>query len=282
MMDSFEPKIVDVDLPWCPIYVADFLADYKVQEMSGDDQGAYLVLLLRSWEMRGRGFEGTPHRMTRWGFGRRRARTLIRTLVCAFFVEVDGRWYSPRLERIRQEQLEAYEARARGGRAAARARIANAERDAERDAEHIASQNSELREKRRDDDDARDGPSGSARRQDSEVIAADLLMQPPFNFGHAKAWDVVSRLGTTPEDVGAWREYEQTQGTRLASLNLQRYRNPDATPPPNAGKTAAQVRREESDRETDALCAFLFRGDPSGTDAAASPAARVAITGDPS
>jgi uncharacterized protein YdaU (DUF1376 family) len=245
---DFTPQVIDVDLPWCPIFTADFFGDHRVSELTATAQGQYLVLLLRSWETRGEGFKWTPNQALKWAFNRSTHRTLKRTLLGTFFVQVDGRWYNPRLEEIRRDQYRLYKARSAGGKAAAKA----AAKARSAYAERHASQNSELRDDD-DDDIAREEPNPtdpeSKKLADPQVVAAGDLMLPPWNFGHARAFEVVERLGTTREDIAAWVEFERDNGTRLASMLLQRHRHPRDVPPRNDGKTPESF-SERSKRKT--------------------------------
>ena len=68
-----------------------------------------------------------------------------------------------------------------------------------------------------------------------------------LNFGYAKAGICGYELGVTDEDWAAWREYEKKAGTKLAVMNIQRYRNPSEIPELKPGAEQKSFREKAKD-----------------------------------
>lgn len=124
MKDSTEKRLYKS--PAFQIYVNDFLGSAKVAMMDADQVGAYVLLLFLDWQEGGFAYDETH--LAKWcRLSRLRFRKSWPALSLCF-VEHDGRYWNPRLERERAKQA-AWREKCRKG-----ADITNAKRGAIADA----------------------------------------------------------------------------------------------------------------------------------------------------
>lgn len=110
------------NLPYFPFYPADFLLDERVEDMSHEQIGAYILLLCRSWRSSEPGYipceaehQAKLARMSldRW------MQVGDKVLAC-FPADDDGRLCQPRLRSEYQKARRAHDARVKGGKTRAR------------------------------------------------------------------------------------------------------------------------------------------------------------------
>jgi uncharacterized protein YdaU (DUF1376 family) len=102
-------------------YVNDFLGSPKVGVMSVEEFGAYWFLLFLDWQEGG--FVFNEDRLAKWcRMSTKRFRKAWDNILSECFVEHDGRFWSPRLERERTKQADWREKSAKGGKASGEAR----------------------------------------------------------------------------------------------------------------------------------------------------------------
>ena len=131
-------------LPYFPLYVNDFIGD--TQDLTNEEIGAYLRILMYSW-----------------GKGKFRVSRIkwicqddnIWAALAQYFIEEDGLWFNPRMERERERVFGVIEARSEAGKAGAKARwdskgnaianaIANADANSKEYDKNMPAYNSEL------------------------------------------------------------------------------------------------------------------------------------------
>lgn len=95
--------------PYFPIYVTDFLGDQRVQAMTTEEVGAYVLLLLMAWQETPRGsLPNDPELLARWARcdGKRDGKmanawvAISKRVLPCFEVRADGRLYQKRMESI--------------------------------------------------------------------------------------------------------------------------------------------------------------------------------------
>lgn len=106
--------------PAFQVYVNDFLGSAKVGMMSTEEIGAYWLLLCLEWQEDG--FVYNESHLSRWcRLTPARFRKAWAT-IGPCFVQIDGRLFSPRLQREREKQQAWREKSAKGGRRSGQAR----------------------------------------------------------------------------------------------------------------------------------------------------------------
>ena len=95
----------------------------------------------------------------------------------------------------------------------------------------------------------RDMEFGNPYNEDFNPSAAELVdaIARKFGMGYAKAGIVVNELGVDMEDWNAWKEYETKNGTRLAVMNIQRFKNPADIPAEVLGEAPKSFKQKEVD-----------------------------------
>lgn len=107
--------------PAFQFYPSDFLGSPKVQVMTNAEVGIYLRLLCLDWGEGG--FELDPDYLARYVREPRETWDAAWHIVKRCFVERDGRWYNPRLEREREKQAAFRAKQSAAGLASAAARF---------------------------------------------------------------------------------------------------------------------------------------------------------------
>lgn len=95
----------------------------------------------------------------------------------------------------------------------------------------------------------RDMKFGNPYDGDFNPNAAELVdaIARKFNMGYAKAGIVVNEIGVDLEDWNAWKEYESKNGTRLAVMNIQRFKNPADIPAEVLGEAPKSFKQKDVD-----------------------------------
>lgn len=114
----------DYDLPWFPLWVADFVGSRQVRTMRPELVGAYILLLCSQWE------DGPiPDDPGAWpGLTNGVASNAVRTLLERTFERCSGTegtpigWLNRRLEEVRDDQIAKYLQKVAAGHASGRAR----------------------------------------------------------------------------------------------------------------------------------------------------------------
>ena len=129
------------------------------------------------------------------------------------------------------------------------------EDEAERAAD-LAEMNSQIdkQEKHGPDPDSgrrplRDMEFGNPFNEEFNPNAAELVdaIARKFNMGYAKAGIVVNEIGVDLEDWNAWKEYEAKNGTRLAVMQIQRFKNPADIPAEVLGEAPKSFKQKDVD-----------------------------------
>lgn len=107
-----------IDLPWMPIWVNDFLTSRKVAVMSAEQVGVYFLLLLSQWK------DGAipDADETLEAITKNAPLNVVRTTLERCFEERSGGWVNARLEEVRAEQLKRLERFREAGKASGKAR----------------------------------------------------------------------------------------------------------------------------------------------------------------
>lgn len=107
--------------PSMPFYPTDFLSDAPVMAMTLEERGAYITLLCVAWTEEG--LPADPPRLARLcGVTPRRFKSLWHTVGPCFESDGNGRLYSPRMEEVREQQLQRSAAMRKAGRKGAKKR----------------------------------------------------------------------------------------------------------------------------------------------------------------
>ena len=90
---------------------------------------------------------------------------------------------------------------------------------------------------------------GNPYNEDFNPSAAELVdaIARKFSMGYAKAGIVVNELGVDLNDWNDWKEYEQKHGTRMAVMNIQRFKNPKDIPAEVAGEAPKSFKQKDVD-----------------------------------
>ncbi len=92
--------IGDVRLDYMPLWISVFLADDKVEMMSTEQRGAYLLLLMRAWQQDDppASLPNDPKRLAKWaGVSESRWAKISAEVMAPFTIGPDGRLYQKRL-----------------------------------------------------------------------------------------------------------------------------------------------------------------------------------------
>ena len=117
----FGPVGMSKELPYFPFYTDDFLLDEKVEAMTHEQIGCYVVLLCRSWRSSTPGYIPTePDKQARLiHIDASRWDQIKRGVLDCFKTDEDGRMYQSRMLEEYTKAKTAYDARVRGGKARA-------------------------------------------------------------------------------------------------------------------------------------------------------------------
>lgn len=180
------------EMPWFPMWAADFTNSRQVRTMSPEEVGVYVLLLCSEW------MDGPiPKDEEMWpGLTNGADNAIALRVLMRSFCETDEGWVNERLERVRAEQNERTEQYSKAGRQAAKARWGKKKRDrnaiasrseCDDDAIQIQIQSNKKSTKRSRIPDGWEPTSKHARRAESSGI--DLGREVERFKSHAAAND---------------------------------------------------------------------------------------------
>lgn len=115
----------------------------------------------------------------------------------------------------------------------------------------------------------RDMQFGNPYNEDFNKAQAELVdaIAREFCMGYAKAGICVNELGVGMEDWNAWKAYRDEHGSRLAVMQIQRFKNPSDIPKEVQGKTQGSKKSFKQQDVDDAKAqAREMRGQTEGTE----------------
>jgi uncharacterized protein YdaU (DUF1376 family) len=111
----------DCDYPCFPFYVDDFSSDGKVEAMTTEEVGAYMLLLCKAWRERPPGSIPDDDRvLARWArLTPDRWRECRSAVLAAFIAGKDSRWHQKRMRKVYEKMRISAERRSAAGKAGA-------------------------------------------------------------------------------------------------------------------------------------------------------------------
>ena len=105
------------NLPYFPFYVRDFASDGKVEAMSTESVGAYILLLCKAWHERPAGsIPDHDPTLARWtGLALDRWSQCRADVLAPFTKRTDGRWHQKRMQAEHRKLLELRRLRSKAG-----------------------------------------------------------------------------------------------------------------------------------------------------------------------